>query len=425
VLIPGRRAPVLVTQDMVRRMRPGSVIMDFSIDQGGCVATSRPTTIRTQTFVEHGVIHFCVPNITATVARTTSYAITNAILPYLLGRFLMATGSELGLADRMFERAGKLDVSDRNGDLPLWAELGRACLAYADEKEDVLTARRLLTTLQERIGEQMPGTTQQQKFEHEVYRAALINLQIIEDNERKVDRIWNFTEMSKKPADWAQEMKLPMEIRWEIGKGCVFGGTINYEGRGRDNPRTPLDYCSTRYEGKEILLNGGSIWELVITGVTPPAGTDGGDIAELGIGVINPPKTDQVNGVQVRRKRNGNMEVRIDGGDRPVFRNVRLDWVELKNVRWPEGEFTLKFDVVPEYGLAKRRSPGRFRIHLNGEEVFLKEYGGEAGERANVIALSRSSTPVQVWLWAEGRDGTEIKGIQVKTVTLTVETPQR
>jgi alanine dehydrogenase len=69
---------------MVHRMRPGSVIVDFSIDQGGCVETSRPTTLRVPTFTTGGTIHHCVPNITAAVARTTSYAITNAALPYLL-----------------------------------------------------------------------------------------------------------------------------------------------------------------------------------------------------------------------------------------------------------------------------------------------------------------------------------------------------
>lgn len=84
VLIPGRQAPTLVSREMVRRMRPGSVIIDFSIDQGGCVETSRPTTLRDQIYVEEDVIHFCVPNTTAAVARTTSYAISNAALPYLL-----------------------------------------------------------------------------------------------------------------------------------------------------------------------------------------------------------------------------------------------------------------------------------------------------------------------------------------------------
>lgn len=85
VLSPGRRAPILITREMVQRMRPGAVFIDFSIDQGGCSETSRPTTLRDQTYVVDGVIHYCVPNVTAAVARTTSYGLTNSMLPYLLG----------------------------------------------------------------------------------------------------------------------------------------------------------------------------------------------------------------------------------------------------------------------------------------------------------------------------------------------------
>lgn len=84
VLSPGRRAPVIMTREMIRRMRPGAVFLDFSIDQGGCSETSRPTTLRDQTYVVDGVIHYCVPNVTAAVARTTSYGLTNSLLPYLL-----------------------------------------------------------------------------------------------------------------------------------------------------------------------------------------------------------------------------------------------------------------------------------------------------------------------------------------------------
>ena len=84
VHVSGSRAPVLVSREMVRQMRSGAVIIDFSIDEGGCVETSRPTTLRDPTFVADGVIHYCVPNMTAAFARTTSYAITNAALPYLL-----------------------------------------------------------------------------------------------------------------------------------------------------------------------------------------------------------------------------------------------------------------------------------------------------------------------------------------------------
>jgi alanine dehydrogenase len=84
VLSPGRRTPLLITREMVQNMRSGAVFLDFSIDQGGCSETSRPTTLRDQTYVVDGVIHHCVPNITAAVARTTSYGLTNSLLPYLL-----------------------------------------------------------------------------------------------------------------------------------------------------------------------------------------------------------------------------------------------------------------------------------------------------------------------------------------------------
>ncbi len=83
VLVSGQRAPVVVTREMVKRMRARAVIMDFSIDQGGCVETSRPTTLRDPVFVAEGVIHYCVPNLLAHVARTASHALLNAALPYL------------------------------------------------------------------------------------------------------------------------------------------------------------------------------------------------------------------------------------------------------------------------------------------------------------------------------------------------------
>ncbi|MBI3189762.1 MAG: alanine dehydrogenase [Ignavibacteriales bacterium] len=84
VLIKGERAPHLVTSQMVQQMKPGSIILDISIDQGGCVATSRPTTLENPIYVHHNVIHYCVPNIPANVARTATYGLTNAMLPYLL-----------------------------------------------------------------------------------------------------------------------------------------------------------------------------------------------------------------------------------------------------------------------------------------------------------------------------------------------------
>lgn len=84
VSITGQRTPILVRRQTVENMRSGTIILDFDIDNGGCVETSRPTTLANPTFVAHDVVHHCVPNITAAVSRTTSRALTYAALPYLL-----------------------------------------------------------------------------------------------------------------------------------------------------------------------------------------------------------------------------------------------------------------------------------------------------------------------------------------------------
>ncbi len=83
VLVSGKRAPIVVTRDMVKGMKPRSVILDVSIDQGGCVETSRPTTHEHPTFVEEGIVHYCVPNIPGVVARTASHVFLNAAIHYI------------------------------------------------------------------------------------------------------------------------------------------------------------------------------------------------------------------------------------------------------------------------------------------------------------------------------------------------------
>jgi alanine dehydrogenase len=82
VLIPGARAPKLVTDEMVARMRPGSVLVDVAIDQGGCFEGSRPTTHAEPTFPVHGSTYYCVANMPGAVPRTSTWALTNATLPY-------------------------------------------------------------------------------------------------------------------------------------------------------------------------------------------------------------------------------------------------------------------------------------------------------------------------------------------------------
>ncbi len=131
-----RRAPILLTREIVRKMRPGSVIIDFAIDQGGASETSRPTTLRDQTYIDEGVIHFCVPNVTALVGRTMSHALTNATVPLLLeiAQFglpeVFAKNTSLARGLNLYEgRLAHPDVADSLGleideELPSFLRIG-------------------------------------------------------------------------------------------------------------------------------------------------------------------------------------------------------------------------------------------------------------------------------------------------------------
>jgi alanine dehydrogenase len=104
VLIPGAAAPKLLSREVIGRMQPGTVLVDVSIDQGGCFETSRPTTHDRPTFVVDGVIHYCVANMPAAVARTATIALNNATLPYVLE-----------LANKGWKRAVEARPELRNG----------------------------------------------------------------------------------------------------------------------------------------------------------------------------------------------------------------------------------------------------------------------------------------------------------------------
>ncbi len=104
VLVPGAAAPKLVTHDMVRTMKPGSVIVDVAIDQGGCVETSHATTHSDPTYVVDGVVHYCVANMPGAVARTSTFALNNVTLPFALA-----------LANKGWQKALAEDVHLRNG----------------------------------------------------------------------------------------------------------------------------------------------------------------------------------------------------------------------------------------------------------------------------------------------------------------------
>ncbi|WP_432523683.1 alanine dehydrogenase [Kineococcus sp. SYSU DK006] len=104
VLVPGARAPKLVSNELVARMRPGSVLVDIAIDQGGCFADSRPTTHDDPTFPVHGSVFYCVANMPGAVPHTSTYALTNATLPYVVA-----------LADRGWRSALRADEALAHG----------------------------------------------------------------------------------------------------------------------------------------------------------------------------------------------------------------------------------------------------------------------------------------------------------------------
>ena len=95
----GGRTPIIVTEEMVTQMRPGSVVVDVSIDRGGCFETSELTTHENPIFIKHGVIHYCVPNIPSGFARTASQAISNVLMPLLL-----EIGAEGGLENLIWHK---------------------------------------------------------------------------------------------------------------------------------------------------------------------------------------------------------------------------------------------------------------------------------------------------------------------------------
>ncbi|CAG1005881.1 alanine dehydrogenase [Burkholderiales bacterium] len=97
VLIPGAAAPKLVSREMLKAMQPGAVVVDVAIDQGGCFETARATTHAAPTYVEEGVVHYCVANMPGAVPRTSTYALNNATLPFVLA--LADKGWRLALAD--------------------------------------------------------------------------------------------------------------------------------------------------------------------------------------------------------------------------------------------------------------------------------------------------------------------------------------
>jgi alanine dehydrogenase len=124
MLIPAAKAPIVVSRKMVKKMRPGSVIVDIAIDQGGCIETIRPTSHSEPTYLEHGVVHYAVPNMPALVGRTSTIGLTQATEPFVA--LLVQKGIERAIAEHKGLAAG---VNTRNGKIT--CEAVAKALGYA------------------------------------------------------------------------------------------------------------------------------------------------------------------------------------------------------------------------------------------------------------------------------------------------------
>lgn len=126
VLLPGARAPKLIRKDMLKKMKPGSVFVDIAIDQGGCAETSRPTSHSSPTYVEEGIIHYCVTNMPGAYARTATQALTNVTTPYALK-----------IADLGWEKACELNPELSSGLNVCGGEIVNPIVAKAVQKMEV------------------------------------------------------------------------------------------------------------------------------------------------------------------------------------------------------------------------------------------------------------------------------------------------
>jgi alanine dehydrogenase len=106
ILIPGERPPIIINREMLKGMKPRSLIMDISIDEGGCLETSRPTTHEHPTYTEEGIVHYCVPNMGSAVARTSTYAFLNAAFPFI--NEIAAKGAETAIEENAVIETGAM-----------------------------------------------------------------------------------------------------------------------------------------------------------------------------------------------------------------------------------------------------------------------------------------------------------------------------
>ena len=133
VLVPGGSAPKLVTKDMLKKMQPGSVMVDVAIDQGGCFETSRATSHQDPTYVVDGIVHYCVTNMLGAVPRTAACALNNATLPFILD--IANKGAERAIAEDVFLAQG---LNVYKGDISYEAVAHDLDMPYVNHQAEIL-----------------------------------------------------------------------------------------------------------------------------------------------------------------------------------------------------------------------------------------------------------------------------------------------
>jgi len=366
--------------------------------------------------VEGGGDASLAPQAVAHLKKAVALNPTDPTLPYILGRFLLLQGTSANVATQMFDDAQRQDPKTY-GDLPFWAQLGAAFLLYRDENKEEREVKAALNRLLDRIKDDAfpPGTGQAELMKNNPYAAATVALEVIKETEQKVEKTWDFEELTTRPPDWKYHGKLPMKVSVLRGKGLVFGGEVDYGGDSKPNV---FDFCSAEYNSGGA-LNGNTFYALDVKGFMPEAG-GGSYPVEFGVGVVNASRgREGPTGILVKRKaRSGTVELNVDGAESQRFRQVKNDYVEMQNVPWPTGEFTLRIEVEPEYD-QRQRTLGRFRLYLNGQNVFEQELE-QKSERCSIFGRGRSNQQILLYLWVQGSEGMNIPEIQVQEVMVTM-----
>jgi alanine dehydrogenase len=141
VLVPGAAAPKLVTREMISTMKKGAVVVDVAVDQGGCIETTRPTTHSRPTYEVDGVVHYCVANMPGAVPRTSTFALTNVTLPYLLKM------ADLGLERALREEPSLLPGVNTHAGHLTCSPVGEAQGIPVSSLRDLLALKPVSTTL--------------------------------------------------------------------------------------------------------------------------------------------------------------------------------------------------------------------------------------------------------------------------------------